>query len=383
MRQGVGSAISIMGSRPTSNNFMIDGTANIDTSLGTPAAILSIDALEEFKEQTKTYSAEYGFSANQINLVSKSGTNEWHGTLFGFMRNDGLDAKNFFDPPDKEKPELSQKQFGGVVTGPIIKNKTFFLLNYDGTRVDNGFSSVLLRARPERAGRPLLQPRSWTPRPASRSRTTPSPPRASRASRRWSCRTTGTRPPNASSPLGNYQVARTLPQTQNQFTVRIDQDLGRYGRAFARYTQTKYDNRTTSGGVLDISDRIFVQDTRNWQVSHTWPIHNNLVNSFRVRPRLRRRSPARRPLSTSPIIDAQAVTGIFQNIPDDQRNCSNVGIQGYRRRETPGARSTPTPRAPSPCGTSATRPPGSRAATLSTSAPTTAGGGCSATSPPT
>ncbi len=156
MRQGAGNAISIMGSRPTSNNFMIDGTSNVDTALGTPAAILSIDALEEFKEQTKTYSAEYGFSANQINLVSKSGTNEFHGTLFGFMRNESLDAKNFFDPPDKEKPELDQKQFGGVVTGPIIKNKTFFLVNYEGTRIERGFSSVLPGAQSERAARPLL-----------------------------------------------------------------------------------------------------------------------------------------------------------------------------------------------------------------------------------
>ena len=59
MRQGAGNAISIMGSRPTSNNFMIDGTSNADTALGTPAAILSVDAIQEFKEQTTTYSAEY------------------------------------------------------------------------------------------------------------------------------------------------------------------------------------------------------------------------------------------------------------------------------------------------------------------------------------
>ena len=90
MRQGVGNAISIMGARPTSNNFMIDGTANIDTSIGTPAAVLSVDAIQEFKEQTTTYSAEYGFSSNQINLVSKTGTNAFHGTGFGFFRNDGV-----------------------------------------------------------------------------------------------------------------------------------------------------------------------------------------------------------------------------------------------------------------------------------------------------
>ena len=178
-----GNAISIMGARPTSNNFMIDGTANIDTALGTPAAILSVDALEEFKEQTKTYSAEYGFSANQINLVSKSGTNECHGALFWFGRDEALDAKNFFDPPNAEKPKLDQKQFGGVVGGPIIKDKTFFLVNYEGARIDRGSSTFFLvpTRTSWRAGSPR---RSSTRSPASRSRTTPSPRRATRASRK-------------------------------------------------------------------------------------------------------------------------------------------------------------------------------------------------------
>jgi hypothetical protein len=136
MRQGVGNAISIMGARPTSNNFMIDGTANIDTSIGTPAAVLSVDAIEEFKEQTTTYSAEYGFSSNQINLVSKTGTNNFHGTGFGFWRNDGWDARNFFDDKTSEAPKLDQKQYGFVVGGPVMlpgyngRNKTFFLVNY-------------------------------------------------------------------------------------------------------------------------------------------------------------------------------------------------------------------------------------------------------------
>ena len=109
MRQGVGNAISIMGARPTSNNFMIDGTANIDTSIGTPAAVLSVDAIQEFKEQTTTYSAEYGFSSNQINLVSKTGTNAFHGTGFGFFRNDGWDARNFFDDKSGPAPQAGSE----------------------------------------------------------------------------------------------------------------------------------------------------------------------------------------------------------------------------------------------------------------------------------
>ena len=180
MRQGVGNAISIMGSRPTSNNFMIDGTANVDTSLGTPAAILSVDIIQEFKEQTATYSAEYGFSANQINIVSKSGTNAFHGSAFHFIRNEALDARNFFDDHDAPKPELDQKQPGFYVGGPVRlpfydgRNRTFFLFNYEAARIEEG------RARSSTSHLPPSwldsSPRpSSTRRPDSRSPTTPSP----------------------------------------------------------------------------------------------------------------------------------------------------------------------------------------------------------------
>src|SRR5262245_31392044 len=144
MRQGVGNAISLQGARPTSNNFMIDGTANIDTAIGTPAVILSVDALEQFTQQNKTYSAEYGFSANQINLVSKAGSNEFHGAGFLFGRNEKWDAKNFFDSPTAAKPPLDQKQFGGTVSGPIIKNKTFLLANYEGARITRGTTGFFI-----------------------------------------------------------------------------------------------------------------------------------------------------------------------------------------------------------------------------------------------
>jgi len=108
MRQGAGNAISINGGRHTSNNYTLDGMLNTDTALNTPAVILSQDAIQEFKVQSETYSAEYGFSANQINIVSKSGTNQLHGTVFEFLRNDALDAFSPFDTSGK-KPQLRQK----------------------------------------------------------------------------------------------------------------------------------------------------------------------------------------------------------------------------------------------------------------------------------
>ena len=199
MRQGVGNAISIMGARPTSNNFMIDGTANIDTSLGTPAAVLSVDAIQEFKEQTTTYSAEYGFSSNQINLVSKTGTNAFHGTVFGFFRNDAWDARNFFDDKTSPAPELDQKQFGFVVGGPVMlpgydgRNRTFFLVNYEGTRIDRGATNFYTVPTPEQLAGRFSTHDHRSARPAHRSRTTPFRSRDSRGSRSWRSGTTGSR----------------------------------------------------------------------------------------------------------------------------------------------------------------------------------------------
>ena len=270
-----------MGARPTSNNFMIDGTANVDTALGTPAAILSVDAMEEFKEQTKTYSAEYGFSANQINLVSKSGTNQFHGSLFYFGRNEGLDAKNFFDPPTGRSPRSTRSSSAGRSAARSSRTRPSCSSTTRARGSTAGSArSTSCRPRtswPATSRTTIIDPVTGQPFPNN---TIPQ----SRFSRlaQLTIKNGWYPAPNTNAPQGNYQQVRTLPQTQNQFTVRLDQDLGRFGRAFARFTKTTYEN-TSSGSVTpDVGDNLFVQDTKNWQVSHTWPIKNNVVNVFRV-----------------------------------------------------------------------------------------------------
>jgi hypothetical protein len=332
MRQGVGNAISIMGARPTSNNFMIDGTANIDTSLGTPAAVLSVDAIQEFKEQTTTYSAEYGFSSNQVNLVSKTGTNSLRGTGFGFFRNDAWDARNFFDDKTSPAPELDQKQFGFVVGGPVMvpgydgRNRTFFLVNYEGTRIDRGATSFYTVPTPEQlAGRfstTITDPATGAAFPNN---TIPT----SRFSRlaQLAIRNQWFPAPNTSAPQGNYQAVRTFPQVQDQFTIRGDQDLAKYGRAFFRYTKTTYENRN-AGSVIDAGDRVFVQNTNNWQISHSWPIRNTLVNQFRI-GRVDALADQHGIPCPQSDVDFLAVTGTFTNIPDDQRECPSIGMTGF------------------------------------------------------
>ena len=326
MRQGVGNAISIMGARPTSNNFMIDGTANIDTSVGTPAAVLSVDAIQEFKEQTTTYSAEYGFSSNQINLVSKTGTNDFHGTGFGFFRNEAWDARNFFDDKTSPAPLLDQKQFGFVAGGPVLRNRTFFLVNYEGTRIDRGATNFYTVPTAEQlSGRfntPIIDPVTGAPFPNN---TIPQ----SRFSRlaQVAVRNNWFPAPNTSAAQGNFQAVRTFPQVQDQFTIRGDQDLAGFGRLFFRYTDTAYEN-TTASNTIDLGNRVFVQDTTNWQVSHSWPILNTLVNQFRL-GRVDARADQHGIACPQADVDFLNVSGVFTSIPDDQRECPSIGMLGY------------------------------------------------------
>ncbi len=95
MRQGEGNAVSINGGRPEGNNYTLDGLVNTDQALVTPAVILSQDAIQEFKVESGTYSAEFGFSASQVNIVSRGGTNSLHGSVFEFNRNNAYDASPF------------------------------------------------------------------------------------------------------------------------------------------------------------------------------------------------------------------------------------------------------------------------------------------------
>ncbi|PYU89566.1 MAG: hypothetical protein DMG08_21015 [Acidobacteria bacterium] len=332
MRQDAGNAISINGSRPTSNNYLLDGTSNTDTALGTPSAILSVDAIQEFKEQTTTYSAEYGFSANQINIVSKTGTNDLHGSLFWFGRNDAFDANNFFNNlVGSPKSKLRQNQFGFVAGGPVYipkayngRNKTFWLANYEGRRTRRGFLDFLNIPTPDQlAGRftsEIIDPLTGQPFPNN---TIPE----SRFTRLANLARTKFFPaPNANLPLGNYIRSRSLPTDTDQYTFRGDQQLGRYGTVFGRYTNTDYTN-TIVGNTTDIGDVFFVQKTRNWQISHSVPVGNNFVNQFRFGYV---GATANQHGATAPQADIEPLklTGVFTNLNDEQRSYPAVGFGG-------------------------------------------------------
>ena len=135
--KGYGARVSMGGSRPDQTAWLLDGT-NIHnlSNFGTPGSaagvMLGVDAVREFQVLTSNYSAELGgTSGGVVNMVSKSGTNGLHGTLYEFLRNSALDARNFFDGA---KPPFKRNQFGGSIGGPIRKDKAFFFANYEGLR---------------------------------------------------------------------------------------------------------------------------------------------------------------------------------------------------------------------------------------------------------
>jgi hypothetical protein len=141
--EGGVSGYSSNGQRSTSNNFMVDGIDNNNYEAGSVAQLPSIDSIQEFQVQTNNYAAEYGRSSGSIvNLVTKSGTNQLHGSAYEFLRNNDLDARNFFADPSFSAPELRLNQFGATLGGPIQKDKTFFFGNYEGFRQIAGITNL-------------------------------------------------------------------------------------------------------------------------------------------------------------------------------------------------------------------------------------------------
>ena len=133
------SSTSVNGGRINFNGFWLDGVSNKGLSGGTNLDP-SVDSIQEFRMETLNFSAEFGNSSGSVvNVISKSGTNRFHGTAYEFLRNDNLDAREFFDD---DKPEFKRNQFGFTIGGPLRKNSTFFFGSYEGTRIRTGQSEL-------------------------------------------------------------------------------------------------------------------------------------------------------------------------------------------------------------------------------------------------
>ena len=239
-------SFSANGQRARDNNFMLDGVDNNETWLQTVVIFPSVDALDEFKLQTSTYSAEFGRSlGGVVNLQIKSGTNSYRGSVFEFHRNDAFDANNFFNNrAGRPKPDFKQNQFGFTFGGPIFQDKTFFFGDYQGHREEQG--QTFLSTVPSdamRAGnfselsRTIYDPLTGQPFGGNVIPTNRIDPVAAAILTQLypAPNTAGTRQANGQT-INNYLINPIKERQDNQFDVKIDHNLTTNNRFFTRYS---------------------------------------------------------------------------------------------------------------------------------------------------
>jgi hypothetical protein len=143
MVTGSGIRVSVNGARPNQNSFRMDGIYINDATAAAPSSaagrLLGLEGIQELQLVASPFDAEYGRGGGAAFVaVSRSGSNQWHGSAYEFLRNSALDARNFFDPAGEGIPPLRKNQFGGLLGGPLRRNRLFFLGNYEGLRVTSG-----------------------------------------------------------------------------------------------------------------------------------------------------------------------------------------------------------------------------------------------------
>ena len=381
MRQGEGNAISINGGRPEGNNFTLDGLVNTDQAMETPAVILSQDAIQEVKVESGIYPAEYGFSASQINVVSKGGTNKLHATIFESDRNNAFDAKpfttanTFLSSTPTSLPVLKLNQFGFVADGPVYipklydgRNKSFWMANYEGWRMNNG--SQLQETVPNPAvlqgdfsgesyahindttlpGGPLpaygtatctallaaggnCMPVDPTQPglPAFPDNKIPASYFTSRIGQVAVTNNFWGAPTVANQPEGTVNFIQNIPGPlhMNQQTYRGDQNLGKLGSVFGRFTYSNYVNSANynSGSAVLGLEQYFEQG-KSWEVSHTINIGQANVNNFRF-GYLSANAPEGSAAPPASLVSQLNEANTFTTFGPLQQTYPNVGLTAY------------------------------------------------------
>jgi Carboxypeptidase regulatory-like domain/TonB dependent receptor len=279
-----GGQFSVNGQRAASNYWMVDGvSANIGigstyfsqgngvsgalpsfSTLGGTNSLVSVDALQEFRIQTSTYAPEFGRSPGaQISIVTRSGTNQFHGTLFDYLRNDVLDANNWFADRDHLlKPQERQNDFGGTFSGPIRKENTFFFFSYEGLRLrlpqvtESPVPDVLARQNAVAAVLPYF---NAFPKPTPGS------------------------PDDTSTGIAEFRGSYSNRASLDAYSLRIDHKVGSRLGLFGRYDYSPSNlvQRGVNGGGLSsvVPSEI---NTQTATVGATWSISPTTVSDIRL-----------------------------------------------------------------------------------------------------
>src|SRR5216684_2363934 len=269
--RGFGQQLTISGARPQQNNYRLDGVSLNDYANGAPGSVLGgnlgVDAIQEFSVLTSNYSAEYGkTSGGVVNAITRSGTNQIHGSAYEFLRNNHLDARNFFDDPTLSTPPFKRNQFGGSLGGPILKNRMFFFADYEGIRQSKGITTVTtVPSQDARNGILSTGNVIVDPNAAAYFTFYPLPQKPA---------------PDSNGDLGIFTFAGQQVVNENFFTTRVDHKLSDKDNLFGTYMfdKTPYSSPDGLNNVLfdTLTSRQFVA------VEETHIFTPSFANSIRI-----------------------------------------------------------------------------------------------------
>ena len=271
-------SISVNGARPDQISYNLDGANNQDLMSNTNNPFPFPDALQEFSVQTNSFDAQYGSNAGAVvNVVTKSGTNQWHGDAFEFVRNRIFNARNYF--ADKVDP-LKRNQFGGTIGGPIFKDKSFIFFGYQGTRVrsqSNATNALVptpaeLRGDFSAVSGTITDPSTGKAFPNKANIGPLSPVALSMAK---------LLPISQADSTGTVTFATPLKQDFNEYVARFDQGVRSQDRLFVRFYLNRYVHAPPYDGknLLTVGTGSIVQ-SQNYAVGYTTVISSSLVNSL-------------------------------------------------------------------------------------------------------
>ncbi|HEX3891042.1 MAG TPA: TonB-dependent receptor [Terracidiphilus sp.] len=270
-------SLSVAGSQGTQTEYLMDGADNTDSFSNVNLPFPFPDALQEFSVQTSGLAAQYGFHPGSVvNVVTRSGTNAFHGTAFEFLRNNFFNATSYFSSRDT----LKRNQFGGVIGGPIIKNKLFFFGGYQGTVVhqQSNNTKYILPTQAMLNG-------DWTAFEGTKTLKAPFVNNTIDPSlyNQSAVQLITTYLPLATASNGALFFGPPNPNTEHQVIGRVDWNKSEKQTLFARYYITHYSQPGFfNGNLLNTTNPQLNDQEQSLTLGHTYSISSNLVNTFHV-----------------------------------------------------------------------------------------------------
>ena len=275
-----GPQASVAGGRNTENEIRLDDSSNVQLYNNSALNLPSPDALQEFTVLTNNFSAEYGrYGGGVFVAVTRAGTNQFHVTLWEYLRNTAFDARNFFSAT---KPDLKQNQFGFTFGGPVIHKRTFFFGSYQGTRVRQ--SQVLSSATPPTAAERTGDFSAAIKKPNDPTTNAPFPGGIIPSSRfdLVAVRLLAKYVPLPNAPGGAFVALSPEPSSGNQFLWRVDHSFSSKNSLNVRYFRDDGNTTSQSGNLLNWSPNPQGLKVTNWTLHDTHTFNGSLLNEFRI-----------------------------------------------------------------------------------------------------